>query len=1127
MRQLEHDRHGHGQASAATNAQPPAYETTSLSASVASAERCNLTNGQLVVWTGQRLVPHLPCYSNGVTFLIKGALDHAHFRRAFQALVDRSDALRTVIVEDDGVPVQRVRPDVKQHIPVFSLAAESDPMAALPKWAEDRLAIPPQLDQRLFDMALVELGPGETAWYLGSHHLLFDAWACLLIYQHTADFYQRSFNGTLQDAPDLPQFSAYVAAERRGRQSTAWSEADRYWRDVLTRPYEPVELYGIGPAHRSREERTVSVDLGASRTAALRALAGKPGFRSLNVDMSMLGIFSTLLTAYLYRVGGNPSISIGLPFQSRDRANTDTIGMAQQTYPLRVEVDSDETFVSLMRKTMRALMGLLAHAPLGSGNATHQAANDVLLNYTTLSFPDFAGLPVSTELVGKTTTDGSRSLYVLLSDFDDSGALRLDMSFNTGLFSESRAHAAAGHFLKLVDQLVADPTTVIDAVDLLSKDEREGLLDTDPADRAADQNWPRDKTIDQLVSAQVARTPDDIACISGSESLTYAQLDSRANQLAHHLQSVGAGPGVVVAVHAERCLDLVVSVLAIFKAGAAYLPLDTTYPGDRVDFILADSKAPILITQTGIAPCHLAGVGTVIHLEELDALLADCPASPPTNAATPEDLAYVIYTSGSTGDPKGAAIPQRALVNVIWWQMHEASTLSRPRTLQFSPLSFDVSMQELFATWSSGGVLVLPQGDVRRNPEALLRLLIDAEIEQLYAIFTPIQQLADAVERLGLIPHSLREVFTAGEAVTITPTVERFFKKLPECRFQNQYGSSEDLIVSSYTLSGQPSTWPRLPPIGRPITNAKIYLLDSRLEPVPAGVPGEICIGGAQVALGYLHRPELTDERFVPCPFTDEPGAKMFRQGDLARLRPDGNIQFLGRLDNQIKLRGFRIEPGEVEAALAGHELVEETVVVAREDEPGNKRLVAYVVPAPTWSPKAVPELQRALAEKLPPYMIPSAFVTLEQLPKTPSGKLDRRALPAPDLERPELDTSYVAPRSELERGVAAIWQQVLGVDQVGLHDNFFSLGGHSLLLVQVHIKLRDRYRADLDITDLFRLPTVSAMAGFLSGEVEDAGLDAAADRAARQRSARHGGAKRLQDARTAHPLRSADDDGT
>jgi amino acid adenylation domain-containing protein len=488
-----------------------------------------------------------------------------------------------------------------------------------------------------------------------------------------------------------------------------------------------------------------------------------------------------------------------------------------------------------------------------------------------------------------------------------------------------------------------------------------------------------------------------------------------------------------------------------------------------------------------------------VVLDRLD--LRDRPDGPMQRSLVPADLAYVVYTSGSTGKPKGVAMSQRALFNLVEWQIRQPTPLDAPRTLQFTPLTFDVSMQEMFSTWAAGGTLVLIPEETRRDPEATLRWIDEQRVERLFIIFTPFQRIAEAADRTGIVPRRLREVITAGEQLQITPAVRRFFERLPRCSLTNQYGPSETHIVTAGLVAGAPSGWRPLPSIGRPIANTEAYVLDDALRPVPVGVTGELWIGGVQVAEGYVGRPELTAERFVPDPFRQEAGARLYKTGDLARWNEDGSIAFLGRGDHQIKLRGYRIELGEIESVLAAHPDVEQAAALAR-GSGGEARLLAWVVPRGETDAKLPLRLRRWLEERLPEPMVPSAFVILDALPVTPNGKVDRLALPEPDGTRPELESAYVAPATSLERAIAETWRRVLGVDRVGLRDNFFDLGGHSLLLVEVHDALRPFAPRPISVVDLFHHPTVEALAAFLDGARPDSAWESVVTRAGRQREA-------------------------
>ncbi len=591
-------------------------------------------------------------------------------------------------------------------------------------------------------------------------------------------------------------------------------------------------------------------------------------------------------------------------------------------------------------------------------------------------------------------------------------------------------------------------------------------------------DYPRDLCLHQIFDEQVQRTPDETAVICNGQELTYAELQRRANRLAHHLQTLGVTADVPVGICLDRSFDMAVGVLGILKAGGAYVPLDPAYPRERLASMLENARVTVLVTQQKLASLLPPVSGQVVCLDV--PLPGGDSAAKPQPKAAPQNLAYVIHTSGSTGKPKGVAMEHRALVNLICWQLKHSRLGRGDRTLQFASLSFDVSFQEMFSTWCNGGVLVLVDEELRRDSARLCGFLHEQQINRLFLPFVALHQLAEAIADGAVLPTELREVITAGEQLRITPKITSLFERLENCTLHNHYGPSESHVVTAFTLSGAPASWPALPPIGRPIANTQIHLLNEKLVPVPIGEAGELYIGGDCLARGYLHQPELTAERFVEDPFRRMPGARLYKTGDLARYLPEGDIEFLGRADHQVKIRGYRIEPGEIETALGRHPAVRECVVAAREDVPGQKRLVAYVVAHPGQT-LAFAEMRRFLQQKLPDYMIPVACVALDALPLTPSGKINRLGLPAPDFERPELDGEYVAPTNQIEKQIAEIWQEVLGINRVGIRDDFFELGGHSLLAAKVISRMREVFRVELVIASLFEAPTVATLAGAIA----------------------------------------------
>ncbi len=636
-------------------------------------------------------------------------------------------------------------------------------------------------------------------------------------------------------------------------------------------------------------------------------------------------------------------------------------------------------------------------------------------------------------------------------------------------------------------------------------------------------NKPPYPPVHHLFEAQVTRTPGAVALhspagVAGSERrLTYAQLNHQANRLAHHLQNLGVGPDQIVGLYLDRSPAMMVALLAVLKAGGAYLPLDRAYPAERLAYMVAEAQLPLILTQERLLDSLPPHQAQVINLDRQP--LPDQIANP-TSPVTADHLAYVLFTSGSTGRPKGVAMRHGPLTNLIRWQVTSAAVGPGARTLQFSPLSFDVSFQESLATWSSGGTLVLISDALRRDALALLRFLVAQHIERLFLPFVALQNLAEIAHRrretAGLV---LREVITAGEQLQITQAIADFFTALPGCLLHNQYGPTESHVVTAHTLTGSPATWPTLPPIGQPISNAQIHLLDDDLRPVPAGQSGHLYIGGDCLARGYLNRPALTAERFIDVSLPSAhpsirsatqdapvrsgsatqdapvrsgsatqdapsqpdsvapplPTRRLYKTGDLAQATPDGTLLYLGRADDQVKIRGFRVELGEIEALISEEAAVREVAVAAWEAGPGDKRLVAYIAPHHGEQIDRT-QMRTTLSERLPDYMLPAQFDILTTLPRTPSGKIDRRALPDPNRQA-ERTGPYQPPQTPTEQTLSHIWADLLHLDRVGQSDNFFALGGHSLLATQMIARLRDTLHLELPLPLLFETATLADLA--------------------------------------------------
>lgn len=1045
-------------------------------------ERSNLTRNQLLIWVGQQLHPDLPLYNNSAyTFAISSEIDRAHFQKAFQTLINSSDALRTVIEEVGGIPQQRVIADFHYEMECLDFSSLPDSRSALQAWARERCRIPFDFKKRLFDSALIKISDGEFVWYLNQHQIVTDGWSIRLIFKLQSELYRRSLNGELESRVELPAFQDYLDYEREYYGSERYLKAKAYWDEKLAAELEPIRFYGKTPRKQATRVKRISCELGLERTQNLKAIAGQKEISAMSNDLSQFVIFTALLFAYQHRISGARSLSLGVLVHNRQtKAFKETIGLFMQMCPLRITIEEGDTFLSLIHKVKAEIFETLRHRQYTTGNSLKHKSYDVTLDYHISSFASFNGAPMRTALVHSGHEHDSFGLQV--HDFDLSGSLTLDFDFNREVFDDEQRGRAIQHFLNLLDALLEDCAQPLRRAKLLPAEERDRILTEFNQTKAA---YPADQTVVQLFEAQARKTPDQPAVVFEGRSLTYAQLNAKANQLAHHLQSLGVEPDALVGLCVERSLEMMVALLGILKAGGAYAPLDPAYPKERLAFMLADSQPRALVTQKRLAerlPEH--GAKVVFLDEDREVIARQSEANPFSNAGA-DNLAYVIYTSGTTGKPKGVLITHRAMVNHNVAAARLFGLQASDRVLQFHSISFDAAVEEIFPTWLSGATLVLRDDAILVPDSDFLRLI---EREKLSALDLPtaywrewVAELARAKERL---PESLRLVIVGGDKAT----AERYeaWRKLSGdgIGLINTYGPTEaTVIATSYQPDGQPAAGMKQGgggelPIGHPIANTQVYLLDRNLDPVPLGASGGLCIGGDGLARGYLNRAEITAEKFMPNPFGDTPGARLYKTGDLARYLPDGVIEFLGRMDQQVKVRGFRVEPGEIEAALIEHPAVREAAVVARDDEEtGNKRLVAYVAFNDGKAP-ASSELRRFLREKLPEYMTPSNFVTLESLPLSRNGKVDRQALLSrPEQAQPEPEAVFEAARTPIEESLIGIWANVLGADQISVRDNFFDLGGHSLLVTQLISRVREAFQVEMAPRELFESPTVAGLA--------------------------------------------------
>src|SRR5450631_900950 len=588
------------------------------------------------------------------------------------------------------------------------------------------------------------------------------------------------------------------------------------------------------------------------------------------------------------------------------------------------------------------------------------------------------------------------------------------------------------------------------------------------------------ETIQNLFELQRTLTPDAIAVKHGKNKLTYRELDIKSTTLAKQISAISPDR-LYVGVSTSRNLDMIVSVLAILKSGKSYIPMDSNYPKERLMQMISDSQMDICLS-----PASETNIFNSLGLKSLPELSGENSLKQGIQVAG--SLTYVLYTSGSTGKPKGVSMGQASMVNLLLWQKKNSTATIGTKTLQFAPLSFDVSFQEIFSTLITGGELVLINDDLRLDPNRLLEFIGTESIQRIFLPFVALQYLTEAADANGLLPDSLNEIITAGEQLKITRQLIRFFQGLPDCKLVNQYGPTECHVVSALVLTGPPESWPPLPSIGKPIDGCAIYILDEKQQPVKDGKSGELCIAGVCLAEGYLNRPELSREKFVQWVHPDKGPIRIYKTGDLAKYSADGNIEFLGRKDDQVKIRGYRVEPGEIEVLLSAQKGIQQAVVIAREDSPGQLRLVAYLISS--TNEKDSLTLRNKLVERVPDYMIPSVFIWMDEFPKTSSGKIDRKSLPKPDNKRPGLSVLFKAPVTITEKRLATLWTELLQIDPIGINDHFFELGGNSLLAVKMVADLQLKHQLKLPVTKLYQYPTIAGVAGFLDGVNESPGTE-------------------------------------
>ena len=1081
-----------------------------------------LSFAQQRLWFLNEFAGGSSAYNISLALHVQGRLDAAVLARALNEIVRRHEVLRTTFTSTEGLASQVVHPSLELELPLIDFSALSEPerIAEVERMAREEAENP--FDLRAGPLVRVKLlyfNEQEHVLLLTMHHITSDAWSVSRFLREMRTHYKAFINGKPSPLPELPiQYADFAVWQREWLQGEVLEEQLAYWRRHLAGAPSLLELPTDRPrpAVQSFHGTVAAMQVSTANVEALKALSQREG---VTLFMTLLAVFKVLL----HRYTGQSDIVVGTPVAGRSRAETEQlIGFFVNTLAVRTDLSGDPTFTDVLRRVREVCLGAFARQDLPFEKLVDELQPERNLSHTPIFQVAFSlqhemgggkvELPTGGSNGAAAQQEGDFTLSLMevengTAKFDISlfmadtsyGGLSGSIEYNTDLFDALTIQHFISHFLRLLKSVVASPDLPISRLSILSEAEiKEQLVERNDTRR----EYP-ETLLHELVQSQAEAKPGAVALVFEGTQLTYAELNGRANQLAHFLRARGVGPESRVGVLMERSIELVVSLLAVLKAGAAYVPFDPEYPQERLRFMLRDSRAEVLLTQQSLLqqfdwlPEHPV---ESVAVDAAGSEISQHPAgSPPPAQLSPDNLAYIIYTSGSTGQPKGAMNTHRAIVNRLLWMQESYRLTPDDRVMQKTPFSFDVSVWEFFWPLLTGARLVLARPGGHRDTAYLVELIEGAQVTTLHFVPTMLQVFLEEPTLASC--RSLRQVMCSGEALSVE-LVNRFHERLAGVELHNLYGPTEAAVDVSY-FHCQAGAELRSIPIGRPVSNTQLYVLDRALQPVPVGVSGELYIGGVQLARGYWGRAGLTAERFVPDPFVSEPGQRLYRTGDAARFLSGGEIEYVGRLDQQVKLRGFRIELGEIEAALMAHESVREATVIVYGEQAGAQRLAAYFVPtqatpdgaedegaaAESQAQAVVVALRQYLKERLPDYMVPAVFIPLRQMPVTPNGKVDRKALPAPEVGRAALVAlPYQAPRNGVEEVLALIWGKVLKIEKVGVHDNFFALGGDSIRSLQVVGMSRER-GLYLTLQQMFEHQTIAEQATALQRQQEGAAL--------------------------------------
>ncbi|NEO42624.1 MAG: amino acid adenylation domain-containing protein, partial [Moorea sp. SIOASIH] len=1042
-----------------------------------------LSYAQQRLWFIEKMALSSNAYNMPLTLHLVGKLDYVALQKSLNQIIARHETLRTTFSEINGTPVQIIKPSFELELPRKDLSGLT-PSEATTKLQqlfqqENELSFNLEVDPPI-RAQLFQLGTTEHILQITLHHIASDGWSLTVLPKELSAIYTATLFDKSPSLPELPiQYADFAVWQRNYLQGETLESQLNYWKQKLQNlpqlqlptdhPRPPVQTFnGAG----------IPINIPAAVTSKVKQLTQKQG---TTLFMTLLAVFKVLLSRY----SGQQSIAVGTPIANRNRREIEgLIGFFVNSLVMYTDLGGFPSFTEVLNRVKQTALEAYGHQDIPFEKLVEELQPERTLSQNPLFQVSFA---VQQEEILKPSFNLPN---LEVGWYEGAGAemtVRMDLelhlwpvgeeikgfcAYNRDLFEAETISRMLSHYQNLLSAAVETPQRPMSQLPLMTGAELEQIL---VEWNNTKTDYPTDKCIHQLFEEQVEKTPDAVAVVFEGQLLTYSQLNSKANQLAHHLQTLGVKPEMLVGICVERSVEMVVGLLAILKAGGAYVPLDPNYPTSRLHYMVEDAQLSIILTQEKWQH-HLSDTkASVICLDTDSEIINQQSQQTPENQVTANQLAYVIYTSGSTGQPKGVTIPHQGVVR-LFSNTNYVQLEPTDRVAQVSNTSFDAATFEIWGALLHGAVAVVIPKSVLLSPQEFVNYIKQEKITTLFLTTALFNQLAYSIPEAF---STLKHLLFGGEAVDPKSVKQVLEKGAPE-RLLHVYGPTENTTFSSWYKVTKVAEGATNLPIGKPISNTQVYILDSNLQPVPIGVPGELHIGGDGLATGYHNRPELTVEKFIVNPFDKSQATRLYKTGDLGRYLPDGNIEFIGRIDHQVKIRGYRIETGEIEATLTQHPTVKETVVLAREDNYGNKGLVAYLVLESeileVSETEQIDKLKHYLKQQLPEYMIPSRFVLLCQLPLTPNGKVDRKALPAPDLAI-SASTEYMAPQTETQKVLAEIWAEVLGIEKVGIHDNFFDLGGHSLMATQVVSRIQQAFAVECPLKTLFETPELASLA--------------------------------------------------